>query len=84
MIKNPLFIFMTVVILFLLVAEICIDKKGFYADPFIRYPSGMYRQNRIGGHRQGGFGMTYSGKLGVGLGGGLIMPFDGSGIGLGF
>lgn len=32
----------------------------------------------------GGVGMTYGGKLGVDLGNGIIMPFDGSGIGIGF
>jgi hypothetical protein len=32
----------------------------------------------------GGFGMRYDGKLGMDLGGGLVMPLDGSGIGPGF
>jgi hypothetical protein len=32
----------------------------------------------------GGMGMTYNGKLGFDMGGGLILPYDGSGLGLGF
>lgn len=32
----------------------------------------------------GGFGMTYNGKPGMDLGGGLILPYDGSGLGLGY
>ena len=29
-------------------------------------------------------GMTYRGKMGLNIGGGLILPFDGSGMGFGF
>lgn len=32
----------------------------------------------------GGMGMTYNGKMGVDMGGGFVIPFDGSGPGLGF
>lgn len=32
----------------------------------------------------GGVGMTYSGKIGIDLGGGLVMPYDGSSVGLGY
>lgn len=32
----------------------------------------------------GGIGMTYNGKQGIDLGGGLVMPFDGSGVQPGF
>lgn len=31
-----------------------------------------------------GIGMTYGGKTGIDIGGGLILPFDGSGPSLGF
>ena len=31
----------------------------------------------------GGPGLTYNGKLGYDMGGGLVMPYDGSGVGLG-
>lgn len=32
----------------------------------------------------GGFGMTYNGKLGMDMGGGFVIPLDGSSPGLGF
>lgn len=32
----------------------------------------------------GGMGMTYNGKMGVDMGGGFVIPFDGSSPGLGF
>lgn len=32
----------------------------------------------------GGIGMTYNGKLGYDMGGGLVMPLDGSAPGLGY
>lgn len=32
----------------------------------------------------GGVGMTYNGKLGTDLGGGFVIPFDGSPPGLGY
>lgn len=32
----------------------------------------------------GGIGYTYSGKVGIDMGGGLVMPLDGSGMGFGF
>lgn len=32
----------------------------------------------------GGFGMTYDGKLGYNVGGGYVIPFDGSKPGFGF
>lgn len=31
-----------------------------------------------------GMGMTYGGKIGMDLGGGLVMPYDGSGISMGY
>jgi hypothetical protein len=31
-----------------------------------------------------GYGSTYTGKQGMDMGGGLILPFDGSGIQMGF
>ena len=34
--------------------------------------------------RKSGVGMTFDGKMGVDLGGGVIMKMDGSGIGVGF
>lgn len=32
----------------------------------------------------GGVGMTYGGKLGTDLGGGLVLPYDGSGVRMGY
>lgn len=32
----------------------------------------------------GGVGMTYGGKLGIDIGGGFVIPFDGSSPGFGF
>lgn len=40
-----------------------------------------YEDDSMGGS---GFGMTYNGKPGIDLGGGFVVPFDGSAPGLGF
>lgn len=35
-------------------------------------------------NKKSGIGMTYTGKLGIDIGNGLVVPFDGKGVGLGF
>lgn len=56
------------------------DEKGTVSDTV---PSDdlYYEDETTNGS---GLGMTYNGKLGVAVGGGIVIPFDGSGPGLGF
>lgn len=47
------------------------------------YDDGTYDDGTSYGS-PGGMGMTYGGKMGMDMGGGLVMPYDGSGITMGY
>lgn len=82
--KTKIALAITIPVILLLSLTGCVKDTTSTAPAENTTDSSSYSEDD--GTSVGGFGMTYGGKPGIDLGGGFVMPFDGSspGLGMGF
>lgn len=74
---------MVLLVIGILVMAIAGGAEGT-SGAYVPYETTTTASERYKGDDDSTIGMTYTGKMGVNLGGGIIIPFDGSGPTIGF